>query len=157
MHNKEIEKNNKNKLLNEKKNEERIKQLIEEARKKTLVVKGLFIGMDYDDAIFLLKKMYGIKHWDGYNTRYWVVAKDNNNKVKNFKFFPSMTNRMFNVKDMSGLEFSDAFANGYNLPALQLGIKKTTLEWYYSDPRGFKVTITEHKEVIVQAVDRSFD
>lgn len=96
------------------------------------------------------------------------IHADDNGLVDRIHFGKNVVNMLFNVADMDGEEFAQAFVNNYPIPRLDVRfgiISKIQDEygyiWEYTSNQGFKVTINSKKEFWLEKVpaknERMFD
>lgn len=86
------------------------------------------------------------------------LVSDSGNKVTAIRFSPADTNSLFNVPDLSGEKFVDA----YDIDGMEWGwVFEATPGWTYGGRDGFSIKISHEKEVLIYAtrvVDkRAFD
>jgi hypothetical protein len=98
----------------------------------------------------------------------WADPKSKN--VIQIKFSESAVNYLFNVTDMNGQEFTQAFVDAYSIPSMEYKIKETDPfvqamfadnpyantgpkgYWEYKDPQGVLVSITESKVITISKI-----
>jgi tetratricopeptide (TPR) repeat protein len=101
------------------------------------------------------------------------IHADDDGLVDRIHFGENVVNMLFNVPDMDGEEFAQAFIDNYSIPKLEAkfdqisiydietGQKKYGYIWEYTSNEGFKITIQSHKELWIEKVpaktERSFD
>lgn len=105
------------------------------------------------------------------------INADENKKITEIFIGGAYTDKLVNVNDMSGLQFTKMFVENYNIPKMDpwngtlnvlqglntLGLladaEKTG--WYYVSPQGYNIIITTGKDIILKKVpkkaERSFD
>jgi hypothetical protein len=96
-----------------------------------------------------------------------VVEADSEKKVIGFRFPGEVVDKLFNGGDMPARDFAKQFLQSYNLPklkastfAVRVGAEEID-GWEYTSPKGFRVRISENKDLNVEAVpsseERKFD
>jgi HEAT repeat protein len=94
-----------------------------------------------------------------------LIKADESGKVILIKFPSSVVDKLFNVADMDGKSFAQTFIDNYSIPKLEPEIKETIYGiysvWAYTSDKGFKVTIDDHKNLLIEKVasakERKFD
>ena len=91
-------------------------------------------------------------------------------QVIQIKFDHEAVDYLFNVSDMDGREFAQAFVNAYNIPSMEAKIQEVDQlsqyvfgdnplidtspkpYWEYKDPRGVLIRIKENKELLIMKI-----
>jgi hypothetical protein len=142
----------------------------------TIIVKGLFIGMNIQDVPGVLRtKLDGNKvsihdaakgdagRYPNALTRsenYYVavggllpigiVYAGPDGKVTDILFLERLVDIAFNAEKLDVSVFAQEFINAYNIPAMQLSDDRRS--WYFISPDGVKVSIHHDKTLHMQRV-----
>ena len=162
------------------------RQLLErvDAKKPSLVVKGIYIGMDGDAAAEEITKQgngrietYAITpdNWNkylgdvektGFNIgfrshpdddvrRYGAIWTDaDTGKVTLFFFEDELSDFLFNSADMSASEFAQSFIDSYDVPKLAPSEFSGHSGWKYDSPEGWTLRIMTDKTVDVSTTPK---
>ena len=143
-----------------------------EAELSSLVVKGVYIGMDVQEAARQIRTRLpedwglsgphkaaegpgaysvadkGFYVWIGGMLPMGAIIADDNGKVTTIRFSRLLVNQMFQAENMEASEFAQTFAKSYKIPSLEP--KDSYDGWYYTSPEGYKVTISDGKDVFIE-------
>lgn len=146
-----------------------------------LTVKGLYIGMNLDDASRVYKEKFenltGKPAWirkigsgeyelfpdeNGARAGWWgsiCITADPDRTVCKIEITSYFADKIFNSGDMNAKEFATAFCNAYEIPEMEYSSNDEC--WTYSSPSGYKLVIKKDHwiliERIVKAADTKFD
>jgi len=93
-----------------------------------------------------------------------LIKADESGKVILIRFNSDVVNKLFNAADMDSESFAQAFINNYDIPRLSPKIEteqsllfgpSVNSYWTYTSDKGFRVIITENKELIIEKVARA--
>ncbi|MEZ0257649.1 MAG: hypothetical protein ACAI37_20365 [Chthoniobacter sp.] len=137
-----------------------------------LVIKGLYVGMDGDEAIKTIMEaaegnigtrptsdpgakgvdlLFHDPRWKSDAKQYaggiHIDAKEG--YVREFYFLGPLADYLFKTNDLTPEEFAQKFINAYNVPSLHVVTFQGKREWRYESPRGWSLAITQQKQVNV--------
>jgi len=134
-----------------------------------LVVKGLFLGMNFNDCYaafqpfgkdtWYLEK--GVRKVDGNDMLCFtfisqrftmggrVLAYPDTKKVARFFFDRPLSDFLFDCDDLDASDFAQQFINSYPVPDLKPGVRNGRQVWIHDDPDGWSLLITPNKDVDV--------
>ena len=145
-----------------------------------LVVKGFFLGMNFDDSYaafqpfgkdfmfidkrddtdgkILLAALFGkAVHGKVYGiitkTQFRIgsiLVDPDKNRIIGFDFSQSLSDRLFNSNDLSASDFAQQFMDNYNIPTLTPGVRNNQKWWIYDSPDGWTLKISPYKGVHVE-------
>lgn len=133
-----------------------------ESGPKVIKVKGMYIGMDINDARDILQNHFNdnfeIKDGEGiYRGRYsitdhqnFVILSSPNGKVNYIAFLEDAVNSLFNAHGYSSEEFKESFFTTYNLPEP----KKEFYGWDLKCYHDLYIQISNGKSLIIQGCDK---
>lgn len=87
---------------------------------------------------------------EGYNKPYGIYA-NKYKKVNMFVFDGPMVDDLFNSQELSAYDFADQFCTAYKISKMTNFID--VHGWEYISPHGYKITISESKELIVEHLE----
>ena len=135
---------------------------LSEEKKPSIVVKGVYIGMDVQEAAKQIKTKlpegwelsgpdkddegpggYAITVylWIGAALPGGVIIADAEGKVTTIKLTTMLVDDMFQAENMEASEFAKKFAESYKIPSLEP--KDSWDGWYYTSPEGYNVTVSD--------------
>jgi len=135
-------------------------------------VKGLYIGMDIENAYNILSQAlsseYGVEILKNpqndqildSNKSYVLiglmgalasVVADNSNRVESITLSRSVVDKMFNSSNMDIMEFIQQFQNSYNIDFEPSADLRSV---YYTSPDGYKITISDDKSIVIIKVPK---
>jgi hypothetical protein len=148
-------------------------------RDDRLIVKGLSLGMDVDEALAAIieqgegrissevatpasEKGYDLLYKgprDKRGSRYGGIRIDPETRaVTAFFFEDRMTDFLFNASDLTPKEFAQKFMDAYDIPKMTPTMAWGQQAWRYESPRGWTLLITTKKTVDVSKTpDRKFN
>jgi hypothetical protein len=133
-----------------------------EGAPKVIKVKGMYIGMDINDARAILQNHFNdnieIKNGEGiYSGSYsitdhqnFVILSSPNGKVNYIAFLEDAVNSLFNAHGYSLEEFKESFFKAYNLPEP----KKEFYGWDLKCYNDLYIQISNGKSLIIQGCDK---
>jgi hypothetical protein len=143
-----------------------------EDKKPSVVVKGVYIGMDVQEAAKQIKTKLpegwglsgphkadegpggyaitdkGFYVWIGGALPVGVIIADAEGKVTTIKLTTMLVNEMFQAENMEASEFAKKFAEAYKIPSLEP--TDSWDGWYYTSPEGYKVTVSDEKDIFIE-------
>jgi hypothetical protein len=133
-----------------------------ESGPKVIKMKGMYIGMDINDARNILQNHFNdnfeIKNGEGIylgkysitNHQNFVILSSPNGKVNYIAFLEDAVNSLFNAHGYSSEEFKDSFFTAYNLPEP----KKEFYGWDLKCYQDLYIQISNGKSLIIQECDK---
>ena len=134
-----------------------------------LVVKGLFLGMKFDDCYAAFQPFgkdtwylnKGVDNLDGKEVPCLtfisqrctmggkILADPDTKEVTRFFFDTPLSNFLFDSDDLDASDFAQEFINSYPVPDLKPGVRYGRQLWIHDDPDGWTLLITPNKDVDV--------
>lgn len=141
-----------------------------EEKSEILKVKGLYIGMNIEDAAkqlgSLLKtdqvtinetpKDFFIGKRDAYYqdiVSAWYIAAGLDKKVTYIKLRSDFVDTLFKTEGISGQKFTQTFIDSYHIPRME-GFGNG---WTYTSPNGYKIKIYQDKSILIESVAKETD
>jgi hypothetical protein len=137
-----------------------------------LIVKGLYVGMDGEEAIKTIiaaaegnvgtrptsdpgakgvDLLFRNPRWKSDEKQYaggiHVDAKEG--YVREYFFLGPLSDYLFGTGDLTAEEFAQKFIDAYKVPSLHVVTFQGKQEWRYESPHGWSLSITQRKQVNV--------
>lgn len=132
-----------------------------------LKVKGLYLGMNIDDADVVLNNLgYSFQvtelatpknNGDTYilgttDSKLLCILADSNKKVNIIYLAAQLVDNLFNTSDLPAKDFVRKFMDSYNIPSMDVVAGDDIVYWRYVSPNGYKVEIYDDKTIRITAV-----
>jgi len=135
---------------------------------KILKIKGLYLGMNIDEALSILTSKLGYNLEVIYNPEtkeYYLIEgvlglvdikADNNKSVKEIGLAPAAVDELFNSKGLPGEDFAKKFVDSYHISQMEpfSEYKGSVLVngWRYISPEGYRLVLTVYKEIFLDSI-----
>ena len=148
------------------------------AQNKVLKIKGLYIGMNIDDACKVLNEKledkaevspivlpnennvlvlngYTVNCLStdaGYPEMVPVLVADAYKRVVTIQLTPMIVDFLYNTAGINGEEFAQKFVDSYKIAKMSPFVKDGIQGWTYASPEGYKISVTVNKIILLEKV-----
>lgn len=138
---------------------------------EVLKIKGLYIGMDIDEACKIVNQLsnssctveentflgstYAVANSDSLATlSLWVTAGPDR-KTDSIHIGHLIVDKLFNSDGVEGKDFVQEFINSYRIPKMETQVDENgKLFWQFISTKGYKLTIFQNKSIEIKAIPK---